>query len=66
MTKRPLKIIEVQYAWAVKDSENELDKTAILNAEGMLLACCGLVTIDRESESCDLSTTQFRNIFRMI
>ena len=27
--KRPLKTKEVQYAWAVKDSEDELDETAI-------------------------------------
>ena len=48
--KRPLKTMDVQYAWAVKDSEDELNETAILGAEDMLSACCGLVVIDRESE----------------
>ena len=48
--KRPLKTIEVQYAWAVKDSEDELDETAIPDAEDMLSVCCGLVVIDKESE----------------
>ena len=48
--KRPLKTIEVQYAWAVKDSVDELDETAIPEAGDMLSACCGLVVIDKESE----------------
>jgi len=48
--KRPLQTIEVQYAWAVKDSEDELDETAIPDVEDMLSACCGLVVIDKESE----------------
>jgi hypothetical protein len=40
----------VQYAWAVKDSEDELDEAAIPDAEDMFSACCGLVVIDKESE----------------
>ena len=48
--KRPLKTTDVQYAWAVKDSEDELDETAIPDAEDMLSACCGLVVIDKDSE----------------
>jgi hypothetical protein len=53
--KRPLKTIEVQYAWAVKDCENELDEAAIPDAESMLATCFGLVTIDKESEITRLS-----------
>jgi hypothetical protein len=48
--KCPLKTIEIQYAWAVKDSVDELDETAIPEAGDMLSACCGLVVIDKESE----------------
>jgi len=48
--KRPLKTIDVQYAWAVKDGEDELDETAIPDAEDMLSACYGLVVIDKKSE----------------
>jgi len=48
--KRSLKTTDVQYAWAVKDSEDELDETAIPDAEDMLSACCGLVVIDKDSE----------------
>jgi FOG: Ankyrin repeat len=48
--KRPLKTIEVQYAWAVKDSEDGIDEAAIPEAENMVSVCCGLVVIDKESE----------------
>ncbi|EGS23959.1 uncharacterized protein CTHT_0006690 [Thermochaetoides thermophila DSM 1495] len=34
--KRPLKTMEVQYAWAVRESEDEIDETAIPDAEDML------------------------------
>ena len=49
-TKYPLKTIEVQYAWAVKDSEDELNETAVPDTEHMLSACCRLVVIDKKSE----------------
>ena len=48
--KRPLKTIEVQYAWAVRDSEDGIDEPAIPDAGDMLSACCGLIAIDKESE----------------
>jgi hypothetical protein len=62
--KRPLKMIDVKYAWAVKDSENELDETAIPDAEDMLLACCGLVIIDKESEIIRLVHYTVQEYFR--
>ncbi|EGS19501.1 uncharacterized protein CTHT_0049690 [Thermochaetoides thermophila DSM 1495] len=48
--KRPVKTIEVQYAWAVRDCEGRIEEAAVPDVEDMLLACCELVVVDKESD----------------
>ena len=64
--KRPLKTTDVQYAWAVKDSEDMFDETAIPDVEDMLSACCGLVVIDKESEVIRLAHYTVQSTSRML
>jgi len=60
--KRSLKTTDVQYVWAVKASEDELDETAIFDAEDILSARCKLVIIDKESIVIRLFRYTIRNI----
>jgi len=59
-----LNFIDVQYAWAVKDSEDKLDEAAIPDVEDMLSACCGLVVIDEESEIIRLVHSTVQEYFQ--
>jgi hypothetical protein len=57
-------MIEVQYAWAAKNSLNKLDETAIPDAEDILSACYGLVVIDKESEVIRLAHYTVQEYFQ--
>ena len=46
--KRPLTTTELQHAWAVRDSEDELDKDSLPEVEDMISVCAGLVTVDHD------------------
>jgi hypothetical protein len=46
--KRPLTTTELQHAWAVIDSEGELDKDSLPEVEDMISVCAGLVTVDHD------------------
>lgn len=39
---------ELQHAWAVRDSENELDEDGLPEVEEMVSVCAGLVTLDHD------------------
>ncbi|KAI9926266.1 hypothetical protein MW887_004730 [Aspergillus wentii] len=47
--QRPLTIFELQHALAVEIEESEFDQDNLPDAEDILNACAGLVTIDEES-----------------
>jgi hypothetical protein len=47
--KRPLTITELQEAIAVEDGDSELDKDNLPEVDDMVSVCCGLVTVDEES-----------------
>jgi hypothetical protein len=47
--RRPLTTVELQHALAVEDGALELDESNITDVEDMIAACCGLVTVDKES-----------------
>jgi hypothetical protein len=47
--KRPLTTTELQHALAVEMGESELDEDNLQETEGMVSACAGLVTVDKES-----------------
>ncbi|KAI9812564.1 MAG: hypothetical protein M1827_004553 [Pycnora praestabilis] len=46
---RPLSIIELQYAIAVRPGDSEFDEEALPDEDLLLSVCAGLVTADRES-----------------
>jgi hypothetical protein len=46
--KRPLTTAELQHAWAVRDSGDELDKDSLPEVEDMVSVCAGLVTVDHD------------------
>ena len=46
--KRPLAAPEIQHAWAVRDSGDELDEDSLPEIEEMVSVCAGLVTIDHD------------------
>jgi ankyrin repeat protein len=52
--KRPLKLIEVQHALTVEVGDADLDEEGIPEAELMISACAGLVTVDSESTTIRL------------
>lgn len=41
-----LSLTQIRYAWAVRDSEGELDEDSLPDAEEMVSVCAGLVTFD--------------------
>ncbi len=47
--KRPLTTLELQHALAVEVGTPELDESNFTDGENMIAACCGLVTVDKES-----------------
>jgi hypothetical protein len=47
--KRPLTILELQYALAIKVSNTQLDRNNIRDIKDMVSVCAGLVTVDKES-----------------
>src|ERR1700737_5246215 len=49
--KRPLTIIELQHALAVKDGTVELDKDFVPEVEDLVSFCAGLVTVDEQSDN---------------
>lgn len=47
--KRPLTQLELQHALAVEPGTTQLDEENLPDIQGMVSACCGLVTIENES-----------------
>jgi ankyrin repeat protein len=45
-SERPLTPLELRHAWAVKDSEDELDEGSLPATDDLVAVCAGLVTID--------------------
>ncbi|KAK4034663.1 hypothetical protein C8A01DRAFT_48998 [Parachaetomium inaequale] len=45
-SERPLTPLELRHAWAVKDSEDELDEESLPGTDDLVAVCAGLVTID--------------------
>ncbi|KAK7431993.1 hypothetical protein QQZ08_001613 [Neonectria magnoliae] len=49
-TNRPLSVIELQHALAVRVGDAELDEDKILHIKDIVSVCTGLVTVDEESQ----------------
>lgn len=48
--KRPLTILELQHALAVQVGQSKFDEDNISDIEYLVSVCCGLVTVDEESQ----------------
>jgi hypothetical protein len=48
--KRPLTTVELQHALGVELNETDLDRDNIPDLEDIVSACCGLITIDEQSD----------------
>jgi len=47
---RPLKIVELQHALAVQCDRETFDNDDVTDEETIVSVCCGLITIDKESQ----------------
>ncbi|KAL2195387.1 ankyrin repeat-containing domain protein [Corynascus similis CBS 632.67] len=54
LVRSPPSLTQVQHAWAVRDSEDELNQDNLLEAEAIISACGGLVTVDKEHDIIQL------------
>ncbi|KAK8047862.1 hypothetical protein PG996_015926 [Apiospora saccharicola] len=61
--KRPLRTTELQHAFAVKKGLTKPDNKNIPDIEDLVSACCGLVTVDEESQVIRLAHYTIQEYF---
>ena len=59
---RPLSLVELQYALAVKEDMNEMDEDDLDDEEFLISACAGLVTVSEGSHQVGLVREQYIHI----
>ncbi len=61
--ERPLRLIEMQHALAIREGDDELDATGFISLATLTLYCAGLVVVDEQRKSLSLGHAKAQEFF---